>query len=1331
MPLAAWEHVLLSRSTYSPETNITMAARNNEEREYSPEIITPSQYLVENLQDVAIDGEQEDDNDIMVVDEADEKQGEEFFVPDAKDDLISKEDSPFFIVSPYSLDEIAVVFGDDGGLENKIREQGLKVFTDEFASVASTLWHFKFMTTEFFQGMLNGFVAAVNLVIDRCHRMQDATPQAKLTFRSNFKISFYHMCQFLEQLGKQIHQSNASAMAKKGGQKFRIENWMQKLRFRALTSLANYTDPSRNWKGIWEKKKIDTEISRLLLTTLLRFCEDVNIASSKSDVQAESELATKALANAISSFHLTDDFLTGLLKLFHRHDASGWIAADVIGRVCQLHSITELAEKSCITKRKYRIIFEKVLSRSGFGEKTQTVRKAALQCLTALTEIAPEVLENSLEKMMHKLVRDGDLLAQKLPDEIGQDFTKNWIVHSNWLRIQKSVVKTMRAYLASRTTPAHVEEALDGKRFESVMDYISAAIEKMDGETAVYGLLYAAEKFPEKKLIMDYHVQSFLSEFDNDAPPYRMLSLLDCLRDVLNWKDQKERKGVKRIDALLKVLPRDMDDETRTMVSEFRLLQDDIAVRAALTRAIPTWEKVLQMSNKSDIVEISTFLIKIERKGFKEAVYILRGLTNFFASESKEIREAVMGAYREFFIGENADALLANVDPLVNKLMRELPCNSALSFHAVRLLFKNEDERIVKKAARKLMSAAVTSDGNDDVWRACLALSILPGAADKVIMEQLENLYPRCLQKDGYDPRLVCTFCDVLVKAGKSPLAKEDITEKETRKMSLDVLHPIFLALLDICLMSFADSKGFAQTQMYGKIAEALFAISEDPKSTMKHLMYFTIMRLKMNLSKLKAKHNAAAIPAQTGEPESSMEGSAAETDHGLLELQYILYFGATVVFVFGNWIEDIFSVSQDSKGKPQENAGQGETNENEVDGPSEDDRSKAVVLQIRKALFECSEDGHGSAVYRISRIIVQLAHTEAVITGNIGGVVTFMALIRLMLVSEHFCKAHMRYLLKVLESTKSLELKKVLLIGFSDIAVRFVNLIQPYTDSFTNQLRDPNPSIRYHALMAVVRLIVNDLVKIRGQQCDIAMLICDSDEKVSKVSRGFFSEKVPKQNVMGMIPELINRADLYTKLDQSHVEELLKYLIGLAGKTPTDMETLADAFLEILTASRPARTWQIAAYGLTVVGPQVAEKFAATFRDQISSLKKALKDEIVFTFVNDMMQSLRKKLPDDKKRLADDLLKMIQAIKGDPSRRQNRSPQPSTSRQEDSVEEDDSEGSDSNSENDDHRPVAKHAKRGRKQRGTSVFQPKRSPAKRLGTAQRGNTSPQKRRFRR
>ena len=140
------------------------------------------------------------------------------------------------------------------------------------------------------------------------------------------------------------------------------------------------------------------------------------------------------------------------------------------------------------------------------------------------------------------------------------------------------------------------------------------------------------------------------------------------------------------------------------------------------------------------------------------------------------------------------------------------------------------------------------------------------------------------------DIRLICTFCDVLIKLGRSPLVtsianatefpfffvqlvwfwevafyrqnKEDLSERGTKKLSLPAQHSLLTSFLNICIVcrctflfsreicqlqvsclaGFTDETGTGQTQMLGKIAEALFAVSDDPNATLRTLVHFVLM---------------------------------------------------------------------------------------------------------------------------------------------------------------------------------------------------------------------------------------------------------------------------------------------------------------------------------------------------------------------------------------------------------------------------------------------------------------------------------------------------------
>lgn len=55
----------------------------------------------------------------------------------------------------------------------------------------------------------------------------------------------------------------------------------------------------------------------------------------------------------------------------------------------------------------------------------------------------------------------------------------------------------------------------------------------------------------------------------------------------------------------------------------------------------------------------------------------------------------------------------------------------------------------------------------------------------------------------------------------------------------------------------------------------------------------------------------------------------------------------------------------------------------------------------------------------------------------------------------------------------------------------------------------------------------------------------------------------------MNVVTQLLARNDLAEKLDQSHMQEVFKYLIDLVGKNVTEMDSLTVSFFAIVESKR------------------------------------------------------------------------------------------------------------------------------------------------------------------
>ena len=108
---------------------------------------------------------------------------------------------------------------------------------------------------------------------------------------------------------------------------------------------------------------------------------------------------------------------------------------------------------------------------------------------------------------------------------------------------------------------------------------------------------------------------------------------------------------------------------------------------------------------------------------------------------------------------------------------------------------------------------------------------------------------------------------------------------------------------------------------------------------------------------------------------------------------------------------------------------------------------------------------------------------------------------------SSSFCSQHLQLLFTVLERSPEEVIRSNLVIAIGDLNFRFPNLIEPWTPYVYSRLRDSSPIVKRTTLNVLSHLILNDMVKVKGQISDIALCIIDPDPRISGMSRMFFSE--------------------------------------------------------------------------------------------------------------------------------------------------------------------------------------------------------------------------------
>lgn len=136
------------------------------------------------------------------------------------------------------------------------------------------------------------------------------------------------------------------------------------------------------------------------------------------------------------------------------------------------------------------------------------------------------------------------------------------------------------------------------------------------------------------------------------------------------------------------------------------------------------------------------------------------------------------------------------------------------------------------------------------------------------------------------------------------------------------------------------------------------------------------------------------------------------------------------------------------------------------------------------------------------------------------------MTLCKFMVVSKQYCTENMDVLLGFLEMKGDPIIKTNILISLGDLIHRHPNVIQPYCFHLYRNLRDSDVEVRKTTLMVLTHLILNDMLKLKAEISDVALLFDDEDVRIQNLVKLFFHELHKKDNklIYNLLPEAIGR---------------------------------------------------------------------------------------------------------------------------------------------------------------------------------------------------------------
>ncbi|MBW0471967.1 hypothetical protein O181_011682 [Austropuccinia psidii MF-1] len=292
-----------------------------------------------------------------------------------------------------------------------------------------------------------------------------------------------------------------------------------------------------------------------------------------------------------------------------------------------------------------------------------------------------------------------------------------------------------------------------------------------------------------------------------------------------------------------------------------------------------------------------------------------------------------------------------------------------------------------------------------------------------------------------------------------------------------------------------------------------------------------------------------------------------------------------------------------------------------QVAGNVEDDIGDIIAhARERELLF-----GQRSLLGVFAPMSVQICGLPAVYKNETLQTAAALSLGKFMCVSAEFCEKHLMLLFKILETSKNPAVRSNIIIALGDIAVSFATIMDQHSDGLYKGLADNDLEVKKNTLMVLTHLILNGMIKVKGQLGEIAKCINDPDTRLSDLAQLFFDELSKKDHnaIYNNLPDMISHLSVGkhavdAPLFQSVMNNIFKHL-----KKDKQSESIVEKLCQRFRLVSETRQWQDIAYCLSLLQFK-SEKSLKKLVDGLPFYQDKLYDAEVFKCFEDILAKVK-----------------------------------------------------------------------------------------------------------
>ncbi|KAK2461131.1 hypothetical protein APHAL10511_006658 [Amanita phalloides] len=241
------------------------------------------------------------------------------------------------------------------------------------------------------------------------------------------------------------------------------------------------------------------------------------------------------------------------------------------------------------------------------------------------------------------------------------------------------------------------------------------------------------------------------------------------------------------------------------------------------------------------------------------------------------------------------------------------------------------------------------------------------------------------------------------------------------------------------------------------------------------------------------------------------------------------------------------------------------------------------------------------------------------------------LAFSKFLCVSSQFCDQHHRLLFKILETSKDPIIRSNVVIALGDVAVSFSNIIDENSNELYKGLSDKNLVVKKNTLMVLTHLILNGMVKVKGQLGEMAKCLEDEEPRIADLAKLFFEELSTKDNaIYNNLPDIISHLSTGEHaVDEETFQSTLRYIFKFIEKDK-QAEAIVEKLCQRFRLTEDPRQWRDIACCLSLL-PYKSEKSVKKLIEGLQFYRDKLHEPTVFERFTEILNKARTNKSKDK----------------------------------------------------------------------------------------------------